>query len=252
MPARRGVEGRGTPAGVLFARSVPVHRRAPHGFAVAGAGDGALQHRHSSSGGDQSLLADIDFAAGELHVDAKVADGYVQEWTPKDHEVRTLPLPEQALQLLRALQAASPAKCPYVFMEPGRWEYYRRCVDSATWNSRDLVHNALRRFQTMCRRAGVREFTLHDVRRSCITNWARKLPIHVVQQLAGHADINTTKKYYLSVQPEDIRKAKRVQKALLETIAPATATDQKLTQKGDLRVFEGRKVWRSFLEEEVP
>jgi integrase len=56
--------------------------------------------------------ADIDFKVGELHVTGKIADGYVQEWTPKDHEVRTLPLPEQALNLLTALQAEAPEKRP--------------------------------------------------------------------------------------------------------------------------------------------
>ncbi len=61
------------------------------------------------------------------------------------------------------------------------------------------------------RKAGVPQFTIHDLRRSCITNWARKIPIHVTQHLAGHGDIKTTKKYYLSVQTEDIVKAKRVQ-----------------------------------------
>ena len=86
--------------------------------------------------------------------------------------------------------------------------------------------------------------TINDLRRSCITNWARKLRIDVVRQLAGHADINTTKKYYLSVQEEDIRKAKRVQKALLGKLTPV-ATDPKLTEKGGKRDFPQRKLFKT-------
>jgi hypothetical protein len=135
------------------------------------------------------------------------------------------------MNLLTALQAQPSEKCPYVFMDAERWAYYRDSVDTGQWRNRDLVNNTPRRFKTLCRRAGVREFTIHDLRRSCITNWARKLPIHVVQQLAGHADINTTRKYYLSVQDEDIRRAKKVQKALLGELPPVT-TDPKLTPRG--------------------
>jgi integrase len=191
--------------------------------------------------------ADIDYAAGELHVTSKEADGYVRKWCPKDHELRTIPLPEQAINLLTAWQAVAPVGCPYVFMDTERWAYYRDQMDAKTWTARDLVNNTLRRFQTLCRKAGVPKFTIHDLRRSCITNWARKLPIHVTQQLAGHADINTTRKYYLSVQAEDIRKAKRVQKSLLGELTPA-ATDPKLTPKGQMRSFPKRKVFQSLPE----
>jgi len=37
-----------------------------------------------------------------------------------------------------------------------------------------------------------------------------KLPIQVVQTLAGHADIKTTRKYYLAVRPEDFDSANEV------------------------------------------
>ena len=53
------------------------------------------------------------------------------------------------------------------------------------------------------------------MRRSCITNWAGQLPIHVVQQLAGHSDIRTTQKYYLLVQPQDLEMARAIQASLL-------------------------------------
>jgi len=60
-----------------------------------------------------------------------------------------------------------------------------------------------------------------DLRRSATTNWAQKLPIQVVQQPAGHADISTTQKYYLAVRPDDLASAGRI----LKSIATAQGND---------------------------
>lgn len=49
----------------------------------------------------------------------------------------------------------------------------------------------------------VKECTLHDLRRSAITNWALKVPIQALQTLAGHSSITTTRKYYLAIRSED-------------------------------------------------
>ena len=102
-----------------------------------------------------------------------------------------------------------------------------------------------RRFKTLCRKAKVGPYTLHDLRRSCITNWARKLPIHVVQKLAGHSDIRTTQKYYLSIQAEDIQKVQWVQTKVLGKIPAKDLTDPKLTHSGQKRAFPGRKTFRA-------
>ena len=64
-----------------------------------------------------------------------------------------------------------------------------------------------RDFDVVRKRAGVAKCTLHDLRRSAITNWAQALPIQAVQQFAGHSNITTTKKYYLAVRKEDVEKA---------------------------------------------
>jgi len=139
---------------------------------------------------------------------------------------RTIPLPPQAVDLLAAWQPVAPEGCPYVFMDAARWRIYRGQVDKKTWRQgQDLVNNQLRRFKTLCRRAGVGPYTLHDLRRSCITNWASQLPVHLVQELAGHSDIQTTKDYYLSVPPELAARARAVQAALLAPLAEGAGTD---------------------------
>ena len=193
--------------------------------------------------------SDVDFETGELHVTRKSQDGFVQAWTPEDHEMRAIPLPPHAVTMLATWQSLAPESCPYVFMEHGRWELYRQKVVTGRWRpGQDLANNVLRRFKTLCRRAGVGPYTLHDLRRSCITNWARALPIHVVQELSGHSDIKTTKQFYLSVQKDDIAKAQAVQQQLIGEIPMADPTDQILTNSGRKRVFPGRQGCQSKTE----
>lgn len=123
--------------------------------------------------------------------------------------------------------------CPYVFMEGLRWDLYRQRLSEGAWRpGQDLVNNQLRRFKTLCQQAGVGPFSIHDLRRSCITNWAQRLPIHVVQQLAGHSDIQTTEIYYISVQAEDLAKARRVQSELIGRVLEDIGTDPLLTHFG--------------------
>jgi integrase len=61
-------------------------------------------------------------------------------------------------------------------------------------------------------RANVKKCTIHDLRRSAITNWAQELPFQVVHELAGHSSIKTTMKYYLVVRAEDLKSAGEVLK----------------------------------------
>lgn len=70
--------------------------------------------------------------------------------------------------------------------------------------------NVWRDFQAIRRRAGVTPCCVHDLRRSYCTNLSASVPIHVVQELAGHSDIRTTRRFYVKVQPELLETARRV------------------------------------------
>jgi len=59
---------------------------------------------------------------------------------------------------------------------------------------------------------------MQDLRRSALTNRAKHVPVHVLQKIAGHSDIRTTQKYYLSVHEDDLAKARTVSEKLLQQI----------------------------------
>jgi len=68
-------------------------------------------------------------------------------------------------------------------------------------------NNLDRNFRLLRSKVGIDECVIHDLRRLAITNWAKKLPMQVLQQLAGNEDISTTRKYYLAVRSEDLASA---------------------------------------------
>lgn len=64
--------------------------------------------------------------------------------------------------------------------------------------------NIWRDFQVIRGKAGLAKCSFHNLRKSYCTNLAGAVPLHVVQELAGHADIRTTRKHYLKVRDEQI------------------------------------------------
>ena len=159
---------------------------------------------------------DIDFEHQRIHVSPKKASRDTLEWEPKDHENRIVPMAQETSRFLIDLQAQAPESHPYIFISPDRLQGIRRRQQAGSWTSRSQVINNMGRHLELIRtRAGVAKFTLHDLRRSAITNWAQELPIQVVQQLAGHSDISTTRKYHLTVRSEDLASANDVLNRIL-------------------------------------
>jgi len=164
---------------------------------------------------------DVDFENQQIYVNPKKETAETIEWEPKDHEKRVVPMADETAQLLANLQAQAKEGFPYIFISPKRLEKIRERQEqeAKNWNSRsDVINNVGRDFGVIRRRAGVAKCTLHDFRRSAITNWAGQLPIQVVQQLAGHSDISTTRKYYLTVRSEDMVSANKVLNSVLAKV----------------------------------
>ena len=177
---------------------------------------------YTSAGRRDELLnltwVDVDFDRQNVRFSPKETSESLLAWEPKDHEARVVPIPTETVQLLADLQTSVGEVSPYVFISEERLIHILSRRQRGTWKpDLDLVNNIMRDLRTMCRRAGVESFTLHDLRRSCITNWAQVLPIHVVQKLAGHGDIKTTQRYYLAVRESDLEKARQLQSRILRT-----------------------------------
>jgi integrase len=173
-----------------------------------------------SAGRKDELLnltwADIDFENNNISFVPKKEAGNLLAWEPKDHESRVIPVPEQMTQLLANLQTKADEISPYVFVSEKRLNHILDRRAKGNWKENDdLINNMLRRLKGLCKKAKVKTFCFHDLRRSCITNWTKHLPIHVVQELAGHSNIDTTQKYYLFVENSDRQMARDLQSKVM-------------------------------------
>ena len=121
--------------------------------------------------------------------------------------------------MLVDLQFETEEANPYVFIRKARLCHILDRRSKGDWEpDSEIVNNLVRDLKVICRRVTVNPFTLHDLRRSCITNWSKVLPIQTVQQLAGHSSIETTRRYYLSVQQSDLNTARQVQSKLMTSV----------------------------------
>lgn len=142
---------------------------------------------------------DVNFETGTIYV---VGDA---KWQPKDRQDRTVPMcPELQTVLLKEFEQASERTD-------------RIC-------SLDYSGNIGRDVKATIKRAGLTPWSkpLHTLRKSCLTDWANKYPIHAVKEWAGHEDIATTQQYYLQVSPDTYIQA--ATRSLFATNTPAPKT----------------------------
>lgn len=159
---------------------------------------------------------DVDFEASTVRVVAKPDLAGVAAWQPKDRDPRTIPVPEHTIDLLSRLQAEADEGSQFVFLSPARVAWIKAKREAGTWSEgQDVLNNVNKNFQRRASTAGVANVSVHDLRRSCLTNWVRALPIHVVRELAGHADIATIQRYYLTVSAPDLLNAREVSASAL-------------------------------------
>jgi integrase len=125
--------------------------------------------------------------------------------------MRVLPIPAPAINVLTKLQLDPTAGQVYLFVRGKGPQVGQRMARNNIW--RDF--NAIRR------KAGLPLCSMHDLRRSFCTNLSRAIPMHVVQELAGHSDIRTTRRYYVQVEPELMKAACRVVETALEEATEA-------------------------------
>jgi len=118
--------------------------------------------------------------------------------------------------------------CPTVMTEEELIRFLRTPEISCASNHHYVIENLKRRHGLprihLCGKAvyltdSVKQWLhQHDLRRSCITNWARRLPIQTVQHLAGHSSITTTRRFYLAVLETDCAVAREIQSELMTSL----------------------------------
>lgn len=184
--------------------------------------------------------ADVDFESATIRVSPKPDNGKLLPWTPKSYQSRSVPVPESTIGLLAQLQAECPDGHPYVFIPAARLESIRLAMADGTWpEARDVLNNVRRDFVKIVEKAGksvstlvrsdgddgvVPTVSMHDLRRSAITNWSRATNLQTVKTLAGHANIETTMRYYAAVTDDQLALARQASAS-----AVSVATDETVT-----------------------
>lgn len=83
-------------------------------------------------------------------------------------------------------------------------------------------------------RDGVPTVTIHDLRRSAITNWTKAANVQTVAKLAGHADIATTMTFYAAVTSDQLDAVRAANTAAMAAVF--RRNDPSMTLPGTLTV----------------
>jgi len=160
---------------------------------------------------------DIDFAAMTVDVSPKKGGKETWEWHVKDTDRRTLPLTVELVGMLAAHQASQPEGCPYVFIPVSRYEHIQARRKAGNWtveDGRSPLDNFDDHFNRIRTMASIEDGTFHDLRRTCLSNWvAQGLSLYEVKELAGHAKIETTERFYLAVRRDVVDRARMASEA---------------------------------------
>ena len=173
-----------------------------------------------------------DINDGEVNLRNRPGTDTEPEFLLKDYEERTIPLPPATLNILEDLKTyaeATDEASPYVVLSESlhgkmmaRWNHADKNTRVA-WKWQDAFYNAGREFHRHLRKAEIEPapgetLSIHTLRKSCIQNWANKLPMNVTKELAGHSNIATTQKYYCQVDSYYRAKAAEVIEDVLNEV----------------------------------
>ena len=127
----------------------------------------------------------VDLHAGLFYLDTHHTKTRKRRTIPLNHEART------ALLNRARFRAEHCPASPWVFCDK---------------DGRQII-NIRRAFETACRRTGLADFHIHDLRHTCAA-WlvSNGVPLAEVRDLLGHASITMTERY-AHLAPENIRAA---------------------------------------------
>ena len=155
---------------------------------------------------------DIDFANMTVEVSPKKNRDDTWEWYIKDTDRRTLPLTADLVKSVAEHQMSQPEGSPYIFVPMARYEVIQELRRSSQWTvekGQSPLSKFCHHFNKIRTRAGIASGTFHDLRRTCLSNWiVQGLSLHEVKELAGHAGIETTDRFYLAVRKDVVDRAR--------------------------------------------
>jgi len=156
-------------------------------------------------------VSDIDFDKETVRVQPRKGTKNVWPWKSKNSRPRTLPLRPATYSLVVKLLDELPTGQPYLTLKPDNYQMriglYQKGLLTAT--CRNLPHRAFNKtFSRILERAHI-EGEFHDLRKTCITEWANALPIKQTAELAGHSNIETTLKYYVKIDQQSLIESAR-------------------------------------------
>jgi integrase len=172
----------------------------------------------------------VDLSRGRLLIRNCKASDELPPFQVKDHEDREIPLPRHVVRLLQGWLLLRPKGSPLILVTPERFRTilarWRDCQRTGKpWINNYLMNNVIRdirRHATLVGLSNSDALTVHCFRKSCIQNWANHLPMNVVKELAGHANIATTAEFYCKVCPEHEEHAQWVGEAVFAIATPRT------------------------------
>jgi len=135
--------------------------------------------------------SEVDLERRELRVVRQRSKG--REMTPKSGKARTVPLPRVAVSALRAQKARTFLASEWVWVGAG--------------NKPLSDCSAQRAFKGACKRAGIRQVRVHDLRHTYASTLVRRgVGLQAVQELLGHHSVVVTQRY-AHLAPGDLSRA---------------------------------------------
>ncbi len=180
----------------------------------------ALAYTSAARSGELFNLTvdNVDFERGNLRIESREGSDVLPPFQVKDHEARLVPLPRHTIRLLRGWLTVRSSGSPLILLTPqryqrimNRWRDHQHA--GRPWLNDYMVNNVLRSLRHHAKWAGIVPkgvLTMHGFRKSCAQNWADHLPMHVVQELMGHANITTTAEFYTQVSDAHEEQARQV------------------------------------------
>jgi integrase len=153
-------------------------------------------------------FSDCDFTRMLIHIQPKKETHRLWWWEPKGRTCRTLPMPDEAEDLLRAQRVDLPIDQPYTCLSEIRYFRVNQLKRKGQLSERVRLcpdENFSKPFKLILRRANVADGTFHDLRRTYGTMMAEAgIPQHELAYLMGHNDSKTTERYYIKLRQRHV------------------------------------------------